>query len=155
MPEVIFENKSGLVLIEGSVVDTLNRWRQHGQQKEAGGILLGFKRPPHLHITACTTPFSRDKRSYLHFFRRDPRHVFFARRLWSQSRGHIYYLGGWHTHPVEIPCPSRLDKREWRKLIKSSLGPQLLFVIIGRKQWYVQCDDAPLETVHTQYIHQF
>ncbi len=149
MPEVILKGKDGLILIEEGVVDTLNRCCQHDQQKEAGGIFLGYRRPPHLHITACTTPFPMDKRSRFNFFRRDPRHPYAARRLWLQSHGHIYYLGDWHTHPAEIPRPSRLDQREWRKLIKSSLGPKLLFVIIGRKQWYVQYDDTPLEMVHT------
>ena len=138
MSEVIYSHSSGLVLIEEEVVDSLNRWRQIGNQSEAGGILIGYRRPPHIHVIACTTPFTKDRRSKFGFLRRDPRHEYIARKYWSDTRGHAYYLGDWHTHPVAIPSPSLVDHKGWKKLMNSNLGPGLLFVIIGQSHWYVQ-----------------
>ena len=142
--ELIYCHSSGLVLIEKKVVSTLNQWRQTGMQSEAGGILIGSRRPPHIHVTACTTPFRRDKRSRFEFYRKDPRHVIAARQLWKNSNQKAYYLGDWHTHPVGKPRPSAVDHRAWGKLIKSKLGPELLFIIVGRTKWYVQMKKLPL-----------
>jgi len=138
MPGLIYSHASGLVLIEEEVVDSLDRWRQNGSQAEAGGILIGYRRPPHLHVITCTTPFAKDRRSRFEFLRRDPQHALIARQYWHETDGQAYYLGDWHTHPVAIPSPSAVDHKEWKKLIKSRLGPRLLFVIVGKSQWHAQ-----------------
>ncbi len=145
MPELIYRHKTRLILIEEEVVTTLSSWRQIGRQPEAGGILVGYRRTPHIHVTACTTPFPKDKRSRFEFLRRDPKHILVARRYWQESNGKAYYLGDWHTHPVSIPMPSLLDRKEWRRLMETSLGPELLFVIVGKTQWHVQLKNMPVK----------
>lgn len=138
MSELIYGQDAEFVLFEDDVTKTLNSFRQNGKRNEAGGILIGFRRDPHVHVIACTTPYKNDKCSRFEFLRRDPQHNMVARKYWKESDGQAYYLGDWHTHPVFIPRPSSVDYHEWRKLIKSKLGPDLLFVIVGRKKWYVQ-----------------
>ncbi len=152
MPELIYHHRAGLILIEKEVVTTLSNWRQTGRQPEAGGILIGYRRTPHIHVTACTTPFPKDKRSRIQFLRRDPRHVCVARNHWQKTNGEAYYLGDWHTHPVGIPKPSSVDLKEWRILMKTSLGPELLFVIIGKSKWYVQLKNSPVTKCRTTYV---
>jgi len=150
MSEVIYQNKSGLILFEDNVVITLNQWRQHGQKSEAGGILIGYRRPPHIQVVACTTPYRKDKRSRFEFKRRDPKHIAIARQYWRNSNGQAYYLGDWHTHPVDIASPSFTDNHEWGKLTSTRLGPDLLFVIVGRKHWYVQHDKKSLNLIDSK-----
>ncbi|MFV2054809.1 MAG: Mov34/MPN/PAD-1 family protein [Thiohalomonadales bacterium] len=146
MSEVIYSDRKGLVLFEEKVVDNLNRWRQFGNQTEAGGILIGYRRPPHIHVVCCTTPFAKDRRSQFSFLRCDPKHGLIARHNWEKTNGQAYYLGEWHTHPVGNPSASSVDLGEWKKLINSRLGPRLLFVIVGRSQWYVQLENISLTT---------
>jgi integrative and conjugative element protein (TIGR02256 family) len=145
MSEVIFKHSSGLVLIEETVVDRLNGWRQVGTQAEAGGILIGYRRPPHIHVTACTMPFDQDRRSRFGFLRCDPKHAQVARKYWKETAGHAYYLGDWHTHPVANPTPSFVDHKGWKKLMSSKLGTELLFVIVGGSNWYVQLGASKLK----------
>ena len=145
MSEVIYQNKSGLILFENNVVTTLKKWRQHGRKSEAGGILIGYRRPPHIQVVACTIPYRKDKRTRFEFIRRDPKHIAIARQHWRNSNGQAYYLGDWHTHPVKKPSPSFVDKYEWGKLNKSHIGPNLLFVIVGFNQWCVHYNGKSLD----------
>ena len=138
MPELIFQHSEGFVLIEEDVVDTLHRWRQFGLSSEAGGLLLGYRRTPHLHIISCTTPNQKDRRFRYSFARLDNNHSAFATQLWKKTNGKAYYLGEWHTHPVNSPTPSGIDRHEWTKLIQSTHGPELVFLIIGRKGIFAQ-----------------
>lgn len=144
MSELVFQHKTGYILFERKVVTTLSCWRQNGRKYEAGGILIGYRRPPHIQVVACTTPYKYDRRSRFGFVRRDQRHTQIAHKFWNKSNGKAYYLGEWHTHPVNKPAPSSIDCHEWRKLINSRLGTSLLFVIVGREQWYVQYNNKSL-----------
>lgn len=122
---------AGLILIGASVIERMSRYRQVGSTDyEAGGVLLGSLRGPHLEVSGCTEPFSEDKRSRMLFDRRDPRHVIAVRTSMSESRGTIGYIGEWHTHPERSPRPSGLDQTNWRSLL-SQAGHRLVFVIIG------------------------
>lgn len=134
----MFGSSSHTVLIESPVIDLLNKWTQHGSLSEAGGILVGYRRGNHLHVIDCTTPFPDDRRSRFNFLRRDSRHSQTALRRWAETEHQAYYLGEWHTHPEDFPTPSVTDKTGWKKLMGSALGPDVLFLIVGRKKWYVQ-----------------
>ena len=144
VPELIFRHVKGLVLVEASVVETLLQWRQLGSSPEAGGVLLGFRRSAHLHVAGCTTPQSKDRRSRFFFYRRDNGHQKEATRFWNATGGTGYYLGEWHTHPEDVPKPSPVDSGEWQRLSRSKLGPEVLFIIVGRKELHVQLGSAKL-----------
>ncbi|WP_399361249.1 Mov34/MPN/PAD-1 family protein [Thiohalobacter thiocyanaticus] len=137
-----------MVLFEKSVVQSINEWKQVGNSQEAGGVLIGYKRPPHVHIVACTFPYSHDLRSRHRFFRRDPRHAQTAFEYWNRTSGLAYYVGDWHTHPVDVPTPSQFDKREWNKLYSEQKTPEAVFLIVGRVEWYVQWGHTRLISRH-------
>lgn len=125
------------VLIPASVAEEINQFRQEGQfQHEAGGVLLGLRRGPHIEVVKVTTPMAGDIRTRTSFLRRDPRHFEIAQRLWRESNGTIGYVGEWHTHPEPWPSPSRVDTAEWRKVLR--LEQRLtVFVIVGTANWFV------------------
>lgn len=127
----------GQVLIEGEVLMALDTYRQHKlSDAEAGGLLLGFRRGSHLHVTACTEPFPADKRDRTSFKRSCAGHAEVAFKRWRASQERIDYLGEWHSHPEVKASPSGIDLREWRKLL-GDRRDALLFLIIGiDRHWY-------------------
>ncbi|WP_186207468.1 Mov34/MPN/PAD-1 family protein [Burkholderia gladioli] len=109
----------GLVLIEGNVLFVIAQHRQLTKQTtEAGGILLGYRRGAHLHITHLTVPGPKDVATRVSFKRRDPCHQKQALRAWEQSGHTVDYLGEWHTHPEVSPSPSSTDRRAWTEILQ-------------------------------------
>ena len=138
MPEVIYESVNGQVLFEPNVVEKINQWYQANHQTEAGGILIGYRRQSHLHVINCSTPLENDKRSRFRFHRKDPGHSALAKQYWEATSQEAYYLGDWHTHPEGSPTPSYIDRLGWERMIRSRLGPDLIFLIVGHESWYLQ-----------------
>jgi len=131
--EVIFINPetNGFILIEEAVLRKMDKYRQQSiRSKEAGGIMLGFRRGPHLEIIDITLPFPLDIRKRAFFYRCDPLHDKYANKLWKKSENTIDYLGEWHTHPELVPIPSVLDKSEWKK-VTASQKSEMAFLILG------------------------
>ncbi len=127
----------GLILIEQQVIDQIRSFRQiEIASSEAGGILLGFRRGSHLHVTDLTLPGAEDKRSRTAFYRSAASHQKIAMSRWLESNGTMGYLGEWHTHPQKHPSPSPIDIREW-KVILSKQPQNMVFVIAGNdeKNW--------------------
>lgn len=122
----------------GAAIHKMLAFRQDTLAKrEAGGILVGFRRKPHLEIVDVTTPAFLDKRSRMGFDRRDGNHQRFARKCWKQSNGYIDYLGEWHTHPERYPRPSPLDLEESAtKAAEFPRGP-ILEVMVGTQDTWV------------------
>ena len=119
------------ILIEDEVLEVVGRYRQLSPwDPEAGGVLLGYRRGDHLHITQATVPLKEDKRGRFSFDRFDQRHGWMVWKRWTASNQRCDYLGEWHTHPEPNPTPSGTDEREWRKLHSSNPRP-LLFWIEG------------------------
>lgn len=126
----------GLVLLEPEVVAVFLRHRQDAPTKlEAGGILLGHRRGPHLHVVEATEPTKHDKRARTRFDRAPTIHRDLALDRWGRS-GHIVdYLGEWHTHPEEDPRPSSIDLDAWRAIYGHRSVP-MIFIIVGwGHQW--------------------
>jgi integrative and conjugative element protein (TIGR02256 family) len=98
---------------------------------EAGGILIGNYRGPHVVVEACTTPYSRDCRRRHLFDRQDPGHQAAALDAWKRSGGTDTFVGEWHTHPVDHPTPSGLDLQTWHAVLRRTSEP-LVFLIAGR-----------------------
>jgi integrative and conjugative element protein (TIGR02256 family) len=121
----------GFVLIEDRVLQVLARHRQlHHGAPESGGILLGFRRGLHLHVTEATAPLASDKASRTRFFRSAAPHQRTAFARWRESGGTMDYLGEWHTHPECSPSPSMIDTRGWERISSTRKAP-MLFVIAG------------------------
>jgi integrative and conjugative element protein (TIGR02256 family) len=129
--------RNARILIEQDVLERIRSYRQlRNSDTEAGGILLGYRRLPHIHVVEATTPFRGDRRSRYEFDRRDPRHAQHALQRWQASRGLIDCVGEWHTHPEAHPRPSSLDSSEWRRIL-SNLSSARIFAIVGMtSEWF-------------------
>ena len=121
----------GFVLVEGRALQVFSRHRQlHHCTSESGGILLGYRRGSHLHVTEATTPRESDKASRTRFFRSSAPHQRAALARWRGSGGTMDYVGEWHTHPECNPTPSTIDMRGWTQASSTCKAP-MLFVIVG------------------------
>lgn len=128
---ILRANAGNLILlaprIEGAIAVFVTR-RETGL--EAGGILIGSYRGPHVDVGDCTTPLPGDVRNPHLFDRRDAGHQSAAYAAWKRSGGTDTFVGEWHTHPVNRPVPSSLDLRTWRALMKRT-SRSLVFLIAG------------------------
>jgi len=79
-----------------------------------------------------------DRSSRVQFNRCDPQHLQKVNSLYDQSNGHLNYLGEWHTHPVLEPKPSKLDIREWEKIVTLREPLISLFIIVGQIDFWVE-----------------
>lgn len=119
------------ILIEPLVLATLARFRQTSTAApEAGGILLGYRRGRHLHVSKATTPQAGDTQHRYGFRRQAQPHQKIALEEWKAERETMDYLGEWHTHPESSPTPSSIDRQEWRKIC-SSRREFMVFFIAG------------------------
>ena len=105
--------------------------------KESGGILLGYRRGPHIEIADLSIPMAIDVRRRYRFERKDPGHQLLSDARWETSGGTMHYLGEWHTHPEVNPMPSPLDRCEWGKL-KNYYADPLVFLIAGTEKWHFE-----------------
>lgn len=130
--EKIFANPhipGSLILVEAKVISLIDSYRQDCFSKlEAGGILLGYRRGIHLHVSFATEPKTADKRTRLSFMRKDSYHQAYADDLWEKSGELIGYLGEWHTHPEHFPKPSGIDKNDWIRIARTQ-GCPCIFII--------------------------
>lgn len=121
------------LLVEPQIFQVLAPFRQHGPSApESGGILLGFRRGPHLHIVEATLPTSSDQRSRFGFKRHAKAHQAAAMRRWKESDETMGYMGEWHTHPEDHPSPSGTDLRNWLDITVPRPEP-MVFLILGRR----------------------
>ena len=119
------------ILVEGAPLQTMEKYRQNRADKaEAGGILLGYRKGPNLHIVQATVPQLTDRRRRFRFDRAANRHQQIALEQWHISGRTMDYLGEWHTHPEITPSPSGVDIAEWRKITNRQSRP-MVFMIIG------------------------
>ncbi|BBU30278.1 hypothetical protein BTHE68_40120 [Burkholderia sp. THE68] len=121
----------GDILIEEEVWALLSPFRQIlPSAPETGGILLGFRRGPHLHVTYATSPQPEDRQSRFSFFRAERHHQRLATGYWANTQQTGDYLGEWHTHPEPHPSPSGIDVTAWKKA-SNRRKDALLFIILG------------------------
>lgn len=147
----------GTVLIEADVLTRIQSYRQLGlADPEAGGVLIGYRRGPHLHAVFATEPFPQDQRTRYSFNRSTAGHSETVERHWQEMDGFCDYLGEWHTHPEALPAPSGKDNREWKKLLIGRSSP-LLFIIVGTRSLWLgtgsgrEIQPLPLETVEPYF----
>ncbi|PTQ86790.1 Mov34/MPN/PAD-1 family protein [Agitococcus lubricus] len=137
------------VVVEDSVMSTIDRWRQHDlyKQSEACGILLGERRGNSLRVTHATEPYKTDQRTPTYYQRNTSGHQDVVNYLHQQSHGAIQYLGEWHTHPQLEATPSSTDYQEWARTTQLSRFryTQLIFFIAGIKSdWLGSIDNQVL-----------
>lgn len=131
------EDDPSRVLIPSAIVDQLNQFQQTELQNlEAGGLLLGLRRGPHIEVVRITSPLPEDIRTRTSFHRRDRGHFELADRVWMDSQYTVGYVGEWHTHPEPLPIPSAIDKAEWRRVMRIEKR-STIFLVVGTRNWFV------------------
>lgn len=130
------------VCFSAKVINILKKFVQDSEDsKEAGGLLIGYKRGNHFEITDITYPYDEDNRERSLFERNDKRHLHKFKKLVFCSFGRKSFLGEWHTHPEINPTPSSMDIIEWKKTVQSNFDT-LLFLIIGIDSIYLKTSDT-------------
>lgn len=133
-----------LVTLADSVVTTITSYSRSPQNvTEAGGILIGSYRGPHVEILECSQPMLRDRRTRTMFDRCDDGHQMLAVKFWRDSGRTVSFVGEWHTHPEHRPSPSGIDLRTWRNVAKENIGYHTVFVIRGYDTWWAGISDGP------------
>jgi integrative and conjugative element protein (TIGR02256 family) len=138
MSTAIFSRANGgRVAFGDAAVNVFARSRQLGVcDAEAGGILIGRRvvESSDVVVDSATEPNIADTRSRFRFFRKARPAQRLVDAAWAASSGSRNYLGDWHTHPEDLPTPSRLDRQDWEEIITNAVFEQefLLFVIVGR-----------------------
>jgi len=113
------------------VIERISSYKQNSKIiPESGGCLLGFYRPPHIHITHLTTPMPGDQKSRMRFCRKDKQHLKIIKEFQQETKTGTY-LGEWHTHPETIPTPSHIDKKNWDQIFKLRAPTDTIFLILG------------------------
>jgi integrative and conjugative element protein (TIGR02256 family) len=136
---MIFLTKGRLVTLAETVVREMSRFATSPESsREAGGILLGHQRGPHVEILRCTTPLPKDRRTRFGFVRQDKGHQEAATKEWLESGGAVNFVGEWHTHPERHPTPSWIDRRSWRHQMASRGLDPLVFIIVGSVAVYCE-----------------
>jgi integrative and conjugative element protein (TIGR02256 family) len=136
---MIFLAKGRLVALTDTVMQEISRFTQAPEaNREAGGILLGRYRGPHVEILRCTTPMPEDRRTRFGFVRQDKGHQQVAVKEWLESGGSINFVGEWHTHPERHPTPSWVDRRSWRAQMGKHKPNPMVFVIAGSAATYCE-----------------
>jgi integrative and conjugative element protein (TIGR02256 family) len=136
---MIFLTGARLVTLTDQVTEQIQRFtRPPEADLEAGGILLGSYRGPHVEILQCTTPMRKDARTRFGFVRRDPGHQRAADTAWRASGRTVNFVGEWHTHPEDRPRPSNVDRNTWTEQMRKRQHDALVFLIAGRVGFY--CD---------------
>lgn len=131
-------NGGGYLYIEQTVIDTISSFKQISiSSKEAGGLLIGYFKPPHIHVTNLTTPMPKDKASRTRYCREDLGHIKQLKLLYRTSHGMLNLIGEWHTHPEKIPTPSPIDLRQWGKLQGIRKNQATVCLILGSLEHWV------------------
>lgn len=127
-----------IVSLQKTILPRLDTYRQVDRKSlEAGGVLLGCRRDPHIEVARITEPGAGDVRRRTFFERCDPSHQRDATKAWHDSGQFIDYLGDWHTHPEPFPTPSGVDFEQWRLSRGQTNIDPMLELIIGTEEMWV------------------
>lgn len=137
-----------IVLTDDIKTRISNIQAEHDFSKEIGGIIVGKYDPEFdcFLMTDMSFPYPSDVQSRFRFSRKSAGHQEFMDMLWKESGMTKAYLGEWHTHDQNIPIPSFIDRKTWRRIARRNNNyDQCFFMIIGRKQfavWTAQDNDV-------------
>lgn len=119
------------VRFEPAALKIFDAYRQRGWfKREAGGQLFAEIRGDVWHVVAATGPRAADRRGRFHFW---PDRKAEQREIDQHFSAGLEYIGDWHTHPEQVPTPSRDDIISIKNVVRESTlhTPGLLLCIVG------------------------
>lgn len=129
------------VLLEDSVVSLFSNYQKSYDFKlESGGIIVGIWQPlsKEYIVTDVTEPFPKDKCAKNRFKRAEEGHQDRMDYLWKTSGLKKMYIGEWHTHCENLPNPSLIDIRDWKRISKIDQNCQNnIFIIVGKTEYRI------------------
>lgn len=137
---MIFKYEDRFVLFTSEVISLFEKYKQiEKKQHESGGVLFGKVYNDVIIIDQISEPSNEDKSGRYYFYRNVKKAQRIAEKVWQESNGERIYLGEWHTHPENVPTPSRDDEKLIENmLLYSRLEIDFLFmIIIGRVSPYI------------------
>lgn len=156
---MIYKYGDQYVVFTEEVIRIFNKYKQYNHtQHESGGILLGKVYSDLIIIDQISEPSREDKSGRFYFIRNVDKAQKIVERVWKESNSERIYLGEWHTHPEDIPAPSRDDKILLKNMLKHSrMEIDFLFmVILGRVSSYFAIiqkgmkEMIPIERIHSE-----
>ncbi|MCG9575176.1 Mov34/MPN/PAD-1 family protein [Vibrio tubiashii] len=144
---VFKDERDNLVVIMGHVLTRLLSYRQlHHLTPESAGVLIGERRGLHLVICDISEPGPGDIRQRNRVDRRGIHHQLLVNEAFESSGGIHQYLGEWHTHPEDKPCPSHVDRDSWNRGMITKVP--MLVLIVGREgYWLGKKEKETIETL--------
>lgn len=128
--------EQGYLIISLKALSILEKHAQHNLLlSEAGGILIGKVRPPHIEITHATEPSHKDYQTRFQFIRRGLHHIQETVCRWKESQYTETYIGEWHTHPQDNPTPSPIDISSWRSKLSGNNRREIMIIVGRNKHW--------------------
>ncbi len=94
---------------------------------EAGGQLFGRIEGTLMVCDFITGPVATDKRLRTFFQPNDDSEQADINAQFKKGR---HYFGDWHTHPEDCPRPSRLDKKNFNRIVRESKRQLGGFIIL-------------------------
>ncbi len=136
MSECVFKSKGLDVEIAPNALAIMTGLRQNGCfSREAGGQMFARLSLGKWRIEVATGLRRGDRRGRFHFW---PNRKAEQAEINAYFKQGLDFVGDWHTHPENRPCPSNADYRSITNLVRESTHelPGMLMCIVGR-------DDPP------------
>lgn len=146
MPEkTIMNTEIRVSVATGVLQDFVEFQRKSSFVIEYGGVLVGYYdvKEKQYCITDITWPQREDIQKHYGFIRKSFGHQEIVDLLWKQSEYRKCYVGEWHTHDQNIPTPSFIDVKNWKKISARNKNYEVsFFIIVGRTQSILWVSDG-------------
>ena len=136
--EFVDEISKVKLVLSGKISDFYSEYmKSYDFKVESGGIIVGKLYPMDnkVVVTDVTMPFKKDCRGTNYFKRSEYGHQREMDRLWEISNKKKTYLGDWHTHRQDIPVPSNIDLKDWKRIEARERNCRYaFFIIVGQEE---------------------
>jgi integrative and conjugative element protein (TIGR02256 family) len=115
-------------------IKELKKYQQKNREYESGGILVGEIYPTENKVIVKHIIVSKKAiRSFMGVNIDKKEMQTELEKVRKKTRYEYYYIGDWHTHPEKNPTPSWIDKRSYKKTLKTIVLQTnfVVFLIVG------------------------
>ncbi|HIP13461.1 MAG TPA: hypothetical protein EYG73_12180 [Arcobacter sp.] len=115
-------------------IKALKKYQQKNREYESGGILVGEIYPSGNKVIVRHVIVSKKAtRSFMgvNIDKKEMQEE--LEKVRKKTKYEYYYIGDWHTHPEKNPTPSWIDKKSYKKTLKTIVLQTnfVVFLIVG------------------------